>query len=221
MGAKYHSWCAIHYTGKQVNVCYACGRLGHHAYVCPCTSVIICRGCGASNPDEQRQCFPKCRLRGGQHLTASKDSSKRFKIPYVVRRRRGERARATPRKVPKTTSGSRSWLQGCKLLHGAVPAQETTPKMEGAAGPEGIPGLKGALDTGLGSVSVKVPPQDWLIHHSSLRSQRFRGLATSGPTTTSNRRKFFRTIGSLTLCRPLRRLRKETTQSRKENAQVK
>ncbi|KAL1420502.1 hypothetical protein MTO96_004536 [Rhipicephalus appendiculatus] len=57
---------------KQIDVCYGCGRLGHRMDVCP-------------SPGEA--------VTGGQHLTASKDSAQRFQIPYVVRRRRGERAR--------------------------------------------------------------------------------------------------------------------------------
>ncbi|KAL1476556.1 hypothetical protein MTO96_018395 [Rhipicephalus appendiculatus] len=56
---------------------------------------VVCRGCGASNPDSQHQWAPKCRLCGGQHLTADKDCSQRFKIPYVVRRRRWEKSHAT------------------------------------------------------------------------------------------------------------------------------
>ncbi|KAL1445149.1 hypothetical protein MTO96_045169 [Rhipicephalus appendiculatus] len=47
---------------KQVDNCYACGRLGGWADVCPNQSEIICRGCCAPNPDEQHQCIPKCKL---------------------------------------------------------------------------------------------------------------------------------------------------------------
>ncbi|KAL1424109.1 hypothetical protein MTO96_003608 [Rhipicephalus appendiculatus] len=50
---------------KQVDNCYACGRLGHRADVCPNPSEIICRGCCAPNPDEQHQCIPKCKLCDG------------------------------------------------------------------------------------------------------------------------------------------------------------
>ncbi|KAL1431996.1 hypothetical protein MTO96_013666 [Rhipicephalus appendiculatus] len=78
---------------KQIDVCYACGRLGHRADVCPTPGDTICRGCGVASPDEQHVCTPKCKLCGGQHLTASKDCARRFKIPYIVRRRRSERAK--------------------------------------------------------------------------------------------------------------------------------
>ncbi|XP_070393246.1 uncharacterized protein [Dermacentor albipictus] len=78
---------------KQLDVCYTCGRLGHRADVCPNPADAICRGCGAPSPDEQHQCTPKCKLCGGQHLTANKDCAQRFKIPYIVRRRRSERAK--------------------------------------------------------------------------------------------------------------------------------
>ncbi|KAH7937234.1 hypothetical protein HPB49_009268 [Dermacentor silvarum] len=78
---------------KQVDVCHACGRLRHRADVCPTPSDVICRGCGLQNPDEQHQCTPKCKICGGPHLTAGKECAHRFKTPYIVRRRRFERAR--------------------------------------------------------------------------------------------------------------------------------
>lgn len=79
---------------KQIDVCYACGRVGHRIDVCPDPSNKICRGCGISNPAEDHECVPKCGLCGGKHLTADKACKARFKTPYVVRRRRWERRRA-------------------------------------------------------------------------------------------------------------------------------
>ncbi|KAH7973729.1 hypothetical protein HPB49_004533 [Dermacentor silvarum] len=46
---------------RQVDVCHACGRLGHRAAVCPTPSDVICRGCGLQNPDEQHHCTPNSR----------------------------------------------------------------------------------------------------------------------------------------------------------------
>ncbi|KAH7956806.1 hypothetical protein HPB52_012800 [Rhipicephalus sanguineus] len=80
---------------KKTDIRYACGRPGHRADACPSPGDVVCRGCGASNPDSQHQCTPRCRLCGGQHLTADKDCKQRFQIPYVVRRRRWEKSRAT------------------------------------------------------------------------------------------------------------------------------
>ncbi|KAH7979751.1 hypothetical protein HPB49_010844 [Dermacentor silvarum] len=70
-----------------------CGCLGHRVDVCPTPGDVICRGYGAPSPDEQHQCTPKCILCGGQHLTPSKKCAQRFKIPYILRRRRSKRAK--------------------------------------------------------------------------------------------------------------------------------
>lgn len=87
---------------KQVDVCHACGRLGHRADVCPTPSDVVCRGCGLPNPDEQHQCTPICKFCGGPHLTASKECAHRFKTPYIVRRRRFERARQQEELPPQS-----------------------------------------------------------------------------------------------------------------------
>ncbi|KAH8027759.1 hypothetical protein HPB51_009426 [Rhipicephalus microplus] len=87
---------------KQVDVCHACGRLGHRTDVCPTPSDVVCRGCGLPNPDEQHQCTPICKFCGGPHLTASKECAHRFKTPYIVRRRRFERARQQEELPPQS-----------------------------------------------------------------------------------------------------------------------
>ncbi|KAH7953872.1 hypothetical protein HPB49_013322 [Dermacentor silvarum] len=76
-----------------MDVCYTCGRLVHRSDVCPSPEEVVCRGCGVTNSDEQHSCDPKCKLCGEPHLTAAKECKKRFQMPYVVRRRIGERAR--------------------------------------------------------------------------------------------------------------------------------
>ncbi|KAH7939162.1 hypothetical protein HPB52_007650 [Rhipicephalus sanguineus] len=84
--------CTLH--RKQIDACYACGRVGHRMDVCPNPQDKICRGCGIANPGEDHKCEPKCGLCGGEHLTADRACKARFKTPYVVRRRRWERRRA-------------------------------------------------------------------------------------------------------------------------------
>ncbi|KAL1437569.1 hypothetical protein MTO96_048779 [Rhipicephalus appendiculatus] len=79
---------------KQVDICHQCGRLGHRMDVCPNPTDKMCRGCGAKNRDPNHQCTPKCRLCGGEHLTADKFCRAKFKTPYIVKKRRWERKRA-------------------------------------------------------------------------------------------------------------------------------
>ncbi|KAH7979264.1 hypothetical protein HPB49_008883 [Dermacentor silvarum] len=79
---------------KQIDVCHQCGRVGHRMDVCPNPQDRVCRGCGASNPDPNHKCTPRCRLCGGAHPTADKTCMARFKTPYLVKKRRGDRQRA-------------------------------------------------------------------------------------------------------------------------------
>ncbi|KAL1416430.1 hypothetical protein MTO96_000712 [Rhipicephalus appendiculatus] len=84
--------CTLH--RKQIDACYACGRVGHRMDVCPNPQDKMYRGCGIANPGEDHKCEPKCGLCGGKHLTADKACRARFKTPYIVRRRRWQRRRA-------------------------------------------------------------------------------------------------------------------------------
>ncbi|CAN7999330.1 unnamed protein product [Ixodes hexagonus] len=81
--------CTLYRT--QTEVCYACGRLGHRADVCPTPENVVCRGCGVSSPSDQHVCSPKCTLCGGPHPTADKCCKQIYQVPYIVRQRRKER----------------------------------------------------------------------------------------------------------------------------------
>ncbi|KAL1436843.1 hypothetical protein MTO96_049243 [Rhipicephalus appendiculatus] len=56
--------CTLH--RKQIDACYACGRVGHRMDVCSNPQDKICRGCGIANPGEDHKCEPKCGLCGGE-----------------------------------------------------------------------------------------------------------------------------------------------------------
>ncbi|KAH7962105.1 hypothetical protein HPB52_014458 [Rhipicephalus sanguineus] len=58
----------------------------------PVPNDVVCRGWGSSNTDDHHQCMPKYKLCGGPHITADKICRQRYQIPYVVRRRRWEKA---------------------------------------------------------------------------------------------------------------------------------
>lgn len=84
---------------RQVDVCYACGQVGHRADVCPSSAEekAKCRGCrvpvvsGPTGEVQRHECVPTCGLCGGPHLTGCKECKERFQVPYVVRRRRRRR----------------------------------------------------------------------------------------------------------------------------------
>ncbi|KAH7938520.1 hypothetical protein HPB49_024840 [Dermacentor silvarum] len=65
------------------------------AFSGPDVPYLICRGCGVRNPPPDRTCNPKCSLCSGPHVTAGKSCTARYKTPYVIRKRIGERRAAT------------------------------------------------------------------------------------------------------------------------------
>ncbi|KAH7939788.1 hypothetical protein HPB52_017434 [Rhipicephalus sanguineus] len=129
---------------KQIDVCYGCGRLGHRMDVCPNPGDALCRGCGAASPDEHHVCTPKCRLCGGQHLTACKDcaegASEPVQLPLEANPHVHRIRRTTPNARPLTTTrlGVRP-----DLAPKAVPENTRGGSQEAVRG--GVPGAAVAL----------------------------------------------------------------------------
>lgn len=62
---------------RQVDVCHACGRVGHRADVCHSSKEerSKCRNCGEAFPNgaaEEHNCTPKCKLCEGNHPTGDR-----------------------------------------------------------------------------------------------------------------------------------------------------
>ncbi|KAH7972552.1 hypothetical protein HPB52_013394 [Rhipicephalus sanguineus] len=143
-----------------MDVCYACGKFGNRADVCPSPEKSICRGCGTPKPKESHHCSPKCGLCGGPHLTADEHCKQRFQIPYVVRRRRqkGANKEARLQQIGSTPSN-------------AEPAMKRI-----APEPEAIQALGANRDLGDAPPKEKERPRalDWLgeaftpqdLHHT-------------------------------------------------------
>ncbi|KAL1477762.1 hypothetical protein MTO96_017053 [Rhipicephalus appendiculatus] len=97
---------------RQTDVCYACGRLGHRA---ECARPRRTRFAGDAEPRLPRKSTsvrPSAPSVGGPHLTADKTCKQRFQVPYVVRRRRRQRKRATETPATPVASSLRSTCQG-------------------------------------------------------------------------------------------------------------
>ncbi|KAH7977538.1 hypothetical protein HPB49_002190 [Dermacentor silvarum] len=61
--------------------------------VCPNPTGKIFRSCGTKNPKQDHECKTECQLCGNDHPTADKQCQARYRIPYLVKRRRWEHAR--------------------------------------------------------------------------------------------------------------------------------
>ncbi|KAH7953312.1 hypothetical protein HPB49_007027 [Dermacentor silvarum] len=88
-GAEYR--CYLH--KKNVEVCGACGRIGHRAYVCPTPDKKQCKDCGAQHPADNHNCNPKCALCGKVHPTGDKSCQRRFQTPFLIKQRQWEKQR--------------------------------------------------------------------------------------------------------------------------------
>lgn len=78
---------------QHFEVCRCCGKVGHRTDVCPFPDTRVCFACNAPNPgpDHETECKPRCKLCNGAHPTGAAGCKNRYKVPYVVMRRRWER----------------------------------------------------------------------------------------------------------------------------------
>lgn len=115
---------------RQVDVCHACGRVGHRADVCHHSKEerSKCHNCGEALPNgaaEAHSCTPKCKLCEGDHPTGDRCCSKRFHIPYVVRRRRRQRQNRSEKEVnPDEVKDPADMHQ--EVAEGAIPKRRSS-----------------------------------------------------------------------------------------------
>lgn len=99
--------CSLYRQHHQV-CCQTCGKIGHRQDVCPQPNVKVCFACGKPNPSEAHaeDCKPRCKLCNGPHPTGAPGCSNRFKMPYLVKKRRWDHARPTSPKRVSIESGN-------------------------------------------------------------------------------------------------------------------
>ncbi|KAH7959064.1 hypothetical protein HPB49_007877 [Dermacentor silvarum] len=87
--------CSLYCQHHQV--CRTCGKIGHRQDVCPQPNTKVCFACGKPNPRDTHaeECKPRCKLCNGPHPTGAPGCRNRFKLPYLVKKRRWENARHT------------------------------------------------------------------------------------------------------------------------------
>ncbi|XP_040357396.2 uncharacterized protein LOC121046807 [Ixodes scapularis] len=105
-GAEYR--CYLH--KKKVEVCGACGRIGHRADVCPTPDKQQCIECGAQNPTGNHNCNPSCALCGKDHPTGDKRCRKRFQTPFLIKQRQWEKRRQQQQALHTRSDGDRDPL---------------------------------------------------------------------------------------------------------------
>ncbi|KAH7983033.1 hypothetical protein HPB52_008829 [Rhipicephalus sanguineus] len=120
---------------KKIDVCHVCGNIGHRSDVCPTPDAAICKDCKAplQQGEDNHTCTPKCDLCGGRHRTAAKECRQRYQTPYVVKRRRRLRERATQEQdfplMDEHLSAKLDTAQEC----GARPGQSPPPHHQPSA----------------------------------------------------------------------------------------
>ncbi|KAH7975289.1 hypothetical protein HPB52_000004 [Rhipicephalus sanguineus] len=121
---------------KKIDVCHVCGNIGHRSDVCPTPDAAICKDCKAplqQGEEDNHTCTPKCDLCGGRHRTAAKECRQMYQTPYIVKRRRRLRERATQEQdfplMDEHLSAKLDTAQEC----GAKPGQSPPPHHQPSA----------------------------------------------------------------------------------------
>lgn len=78
---------------KTIPYCTNCHRTGHRADVCVAVGIRACERCGVRDPALNHPCHPKCDLCNGEHITGCRECPKRFREPYILRRKAWEKSK--------------------------------------------------------------------------------------------------------------------------------
>ncbi|KAH9372341.1 hypothetical protein HPB48_010082 [Haemaphysalis longicornis] len=78
---------------KTIPVCDVCHEVAHQATACPQPNVNAYHRCGLRDLQARHTCKYNCTPCGRSHLTAAKGCPKRFRVPFLLKRRESAKRR--------------------------------------------------------------------------------------------------------------------------------